>query len=160
MYHCSILKGRRLMELFPYKSANNFSYNINAFCYFGKKWPLDSDNALYHHCSWYEEKSWYQQPWYWLLSPECAAQKQLKSRSLHRLGHQLVWWRHQLETFSALLALCARIHRWLPPHKGQWRGALMFSLIWTNGWVNNREAGDLRRHRTHYDVIVMHIDTT
>ena len=30
------------------------------------------------------------------------------------------------------------------PHKGQWHGALMFSLIcvWINGWVNNREAGD------------------
>ena len=43
------------------------------------------------------------------------------------------------------------------PHKGQWRGALMFSLIcvWINGWVNNREAGDLRRYRGHYDVIVM-----
>ena len=42
-------------------------------------------------------------------------------------------------------------------HKGQWRGALMFSLIcvWTNGWVNNRDAGDLRRHRAHYDVTVM-----
>ena len=42
------------------------------------------------------------------------------------------------------------------PHKGQWRGALMFSLIcaWINAWVNNREAGDLRRHRAHYDVIV------
>ena len=41
--------------------------------------------------------------------------------------------------------------------KGQWRGALMFSLIcaWTNSWVNNRDAGDLRRHRTHYDVIVI-----
>ena len=44
-----------------------------------------------------------------------------------------------------------------PPHEGQWRGALMFSLIcaWINGWVNNREAGDLRRYRAHYDVIVM-----
>ena len=43
------------------------------------------------------------------------------------------------------------------PHKGQWRGALTFSLIcvWRNGWVNNREAGDLRRYRAHYDVIVM-----
>ena len=42
-------------------------------------------------------------------------------------------------------------------HKGQWRGALMFSLTcpWTNGWGNNREAGDLRRNRAHYDVIVM-----
>ena len=43
------------------------------------------------------------------------------------------------------------------PHKGQWRGALKFSLIcvWINGWVNNRKAGDLRCHRAHYDVIVM-----
>ena len=43
------------------------------------------------------------------------------------------------------------------PHKGQWRGAVMFSLIcaWINGWVNNREAGDLRHHRAHYDVTVM-----
>ena len=47
------------------------------------------------------------------------------------------------------------------PHKGQWRGALMFSLIcvWINGWVNNREAGDLRRYRAHYDVTVMSIVT-
>ena len=44
------------------------------------------------------------------------------------------------------------------PHKDQWRAALMFSLIciWINGWVNYREAGDLRRHRAHYDVIVMY----
>ena len=44
------------------------------------------------------------------------------------------------------------------PHKGQWRGALMFTLICAqmNGWVNNREAGDLRRYRVHYDVIVMY----
>ena len=53
---------------------------------------------------------------------------------------------------------CAGIHR-SPvnsPYKGQWRGALVFSLICTriNGWVNNREASDLRRHRAHYDVIV------
>ena len=43
------------------------------------------------------------------------------------------------------------------PNKGQWRGALMFSLICarTNSWVNNRDAGDLRRHRAHYDVPVM-----
>ena len=33
----------------------------------------------------------------------------------------------------------------------------MFSMIyaWINGLVNNREAGDLRRYRAHYDVIVM-----
>ena len=43
--------------------------------------------------------------------------------------------------------------RWIPLHKGQWCGALMFSLIcvWINGWVNNRAAGDL----SPFDVIVM-----
>ena len=42
-------------------------------------------------------------------------------------------------------------------HKGQWCGALVFSLIciWINGWVNNCEAGDLRPYRTHFDVTVM-----
>ena len=69
------------------------------------------------------------------------------------------WWRHQMETFSASLALCEG-NSPVPvnsPHKGQWRGALMFSLIcvWINGWVNNREAGNLRRYRSRYDVIVM-----
>ena len=74
------------------------------------------------------------------------------------------WWRHQMETFSALLAICGA--NWpVPvnsPHKGQWRRALMFSLIsaWINGWVNNHEAGDLRRNCTHYDVIVMHCAKT
>ena len=69
------------------------------------------------------------------------------------------WWRHQMETFFALLALCAG-NSPIPvnsPHKGQWRGSLMLSLIcvWMNGCVNNRETGDLRRHRAHYDVRVM-----
>ena len=43
------------------------------------------------------------------------------------------------------------------PHNGQWRGALMFPLIcvWINAWVKTREAGDLRRYSSHYDVIVM-----
>ena len=68
-------------------------------------------------------------------------------------------WRHQMKTFSALLALCAGNSPVTvnSPHKGQWRGTLMFSLICAqiNDWVNNREAGDLRRHRGHYDIIVM-----
>ena len=51
------------------------------------------------------------------------------------------------------------IHRWPvnSPREGQWRGALMFPLIcaWIHSWVNNWEAGDLGRHLSHYDVIVM-----
>ena len=69
------------------------------------------------------------------------------------------WWRHQMETFPRYWPFVRGIHR-SPvnfPHKSQWRGVLMFSLIcaWINGWVNNREAGDLRRHRAHNDVTVM-----
>ena len=54
-----------------------------------------------------------------------------------------------MERFSALLALCA-VNSPVP-------GALRFSLIcvWINGWVNNGEAGDFRRHHAHYDVTVM-----
>ena len=46
------------------------------------------------------------------------------------------------------------------PHKVQWRRALMFSLICAkiNGWVNNGKAGDLRRHRAHYDITVMYCE--
>ena len=63
------------------------------------------------------------------------------------------------KTFPRIWPFVRRIHR-SPvnsPHKGKWCGALVFSLIcaWINGWVNNREAGDLRRHHTHYDVSVM-----
>ena len=65
------------------------------------------------------------------------------------------WCRHQMEIFSALLALCAGNSP--VPQTGQWRGALMLSLIcaWINRWVNNREAGDLRLHRAHYDINAM-----
>ena len=42
------------------------------------------------------------------------------------------------------------------PHKGQWRGAITSLIcVWINGWVNNREAGDLRRSSAHYAVTVM-----
>ena len=66
-------------------------------------------------------------------------------------------WKH----FPRYCPFVRRIHR-SPvnsPHKGQWRGALIFSLIWTwiNSWVNNPEVGDLRRHRAHCDVSVMHL---
>ena len=47
------------------------------------------------------------------------------------------------------------------PHKGEWSGALMLSLICasTNSWANNGEAGVLRHHCAHYHVIVMGFNT-
>ena len=66
--------------------------------------------------------------------------------------------RHQIETFSVLLALReGNPLSWGESTGLQWRAALMFSLIcaWTNGWANNRDAGDSRRHCAHYDVTVV-----
>ena len=88
-----------------------------------------------------------------------------RSHILH-LYFLFSWWRHQMETCSAPLAFVRGIHRWLrgihrspvnSPHTDQWCGALVFSLIcvWRNSSVNNQDAGDLRGHRSHYDVTVM-----
>ena len=88
-----------------------------------------------------------------------ALEVQLSMMDMDMRGYCFSSWRHQMETFSALLAFCAGIHR--PPvnspHKGQWHGALTFSLIcaWTRRWANNGDAGDMRHHRAQYDVIVM-----
>ena len=71
----------------------------------------------------------------------------------------IIWWHLQMETFSALLALCEGKPLVTSgfPHKGQRGRASMFSLIctWTNVWANNQDASDLRCHCTHYDVTVM-----
>ena len=68
----------------------------------------------------------------------------------------VIKWKH----FPHYWPFVRGIHRWPmnSPHKGQRRGALVFSLIcaWINAWANNREAVDLRRHRAHYDVTVMY----
>ena len=77
------------------------------------------------------------------------------SRWILRTYDDVIKWKH----FPRYWPFVRGIHR-SPvnsPHKGQWRGALMFSLIfaWINRSVNNGEAGDLRRHRAHYDVTVM-----
>ena len=69
------------------------------------------------------------------------------------------WWRHQMETFSVLLAICAGnspVPGEFPAQRPVTRSFhVCLICAWINRWVNNREAGDLRRYRAHYDVIVM-----
>ena len=60
--------------------------------------------------------------------------------------------------FSALLAICAGnspVPGEFPAQSPVTRSFDVSLICRINGWVNNREAGDLRRIRTHYDVIVM-----
>ena len=73
---------------------------------------------------------------------------------------QKTWWRHQMETFSALLALCARnspVTGDFPSQGPVTRSFDVFSLIcaWINAWVNKREVDDLSRHRAHYDITLI-----
>ena len=67
------------------------------------------------------------------------------------------WWRHQIETCFALLAICTGNSPVTGEFPVQRPLTQSFSLIcaWTNGWVNNGEAGDFRRHRAQYYVTVM-----
>ena len=60
----------------------------------------------------------------------------------------VTWWRHQMDTFSALLALFAgnspvtcefRSQRPVTRSSGA-----LFICAWINGWVNNDETGDGR----------------
>ena len=75
-------------------------------------------------------------------------------RSQFSSHDDVIKWKH----FPRYWPFVQGIHRSTvnSPYKSQWRGALMFSLIctWINGWVSNREAGDLRRHRAHHDVTI------
>ena len=94
----------------------------------------------------------YWQCWYLM---QCHRGGCVETWRKNALDDDVIKWKH----FPRYWTFVRGIHR-SPvnsPHKGQWRGALMFSLIgdWINGWVNNREAGDLRRHCAHYGVIVM-----
>ena len=88
--------------------------------------------------------------------PKCINNKATMFEALVRHQYdEFIKWKH----FPRYWPFVRGIHR--SPvtslNKGQWRGALMLTLscAWINGRVKNRKAGDLRRHRAHYDVIVM-----
>ena len=71
------------------------------------------------------------------------------------IGHDdVIKWKH----FPRYCPFVWGIHR-SPVNSTKGSDAELWCFLWfahwINGWVNNREAGDLRRHRAYYDVIVM-----
>ena len=95
----------------------------------------------------------------WLITSDTPKnifqQHHIRNSNIFIPHDDVIKWKH----FPRYWPLVWGIHRSpVPsPHNGQWHGALMFSLICIciNGWVNNRQAGDLRRYHAHYNVIVM-----
>ena len=115
------------------------------------RWFETPSHLLWRHFNVFRDKvAWISNDIYcfmWEINPACP-------------NDDVIEWKH----FPRYWSFVREIHR--SPvnslHKAQWRGALIFlwSALWINGWVNNLEADDLRRHRPHYDVIVMLTPTT
>ena len=154
-YHLNLRVSTRHQN----KQAMSFFLNFNAFIgsfnkeqyymyvlisvYRFRDWLRMNKNLMYHGCNLKEQtrKNVYA-PFNWVWT----------TRHLH---DDVIKWKH----FPLYWPFVRGIHQSPAnsPHKGQWRGALMFYLIcaWINAWANNCEPGDLRRHRSHHDVIVM-----
>ena len=91
----------------------------------------------------------------WIIGPESHS----LLKSVLSAWRSSSWWCYQMETFSALLALCAGnspVTGEFPPQRPvTWSFDVSLICAWINGWVNNHDAGDLRCHHAHYDVTVM-----
>ena len=129
-----------------------------------RRWFGSPSNSLWHYCN--EDNgskvllnlefldslhhSWETSLW-------IRYQRGAKAFWILELHDDIIKWKH----FPRYWPFVRGIHRSTvnSPHKGQWRGTIMFSLIcvWINGLVNNGEAGDLRRYRAHYDFTVMNL---
>ena len=110
----------------------------------GKKTPLPSNAKDFN--SWVISVSWNERKYRFIFTSPL-------NNSAAMTTDDVTKWKH----FSRYWPFMRGIPRWIPHKKVQWRGAFMFSLIyaWINGWTNTGEAGDLRCHHAHYDVILM-----
>ena len=117
------------------------------------RWFETLSRSLWSHCNgtWPNDERTHRHI-YALTDPNKLSSLLINASGTH---DDVIKWKH----FPRYWTFVRGIHR-SPvntPHKGQWRGALIFPLNNTriNVWANNREAGDLGRHRAQYDVTVM-----
>ena len=93
----------------------------------------------------------------------CKWKKPIINRSTSFTKGQFIMTSSNGNIFRVNGHLCREFtgHRWIPRTKASnaelW--CFLWSAHWINGWVNNHEAGDLRRHRAHYDVIIMYTES-
>ena len=90
---------------------------------------------------------------HWQRDNDCLGASKVTVKDIDKI----YWWKTTTKHTYMMTSWNGNIFRVTGHLCGEFTGALMFSLIciWINGWVNNREAGDLRRYRAHYDAIVM-----
>ena len=75
----------------------------------------------------------------------------------HTNHDYVIKWKH----FPRYWPFVRGIHLWIPRTKASDAElrCFLWSAPWIDGWVNNRKAGNLRRQRAHYDVIVINVMT-
>ena len=141
---------------------NNISYILCIFPFFPSSgWQLSFVWVFIHvypHALRFQLKIWYRysvgyKTYSVGISPE------LGHRDLFQLLSLGTWRPHQMKTLSASWALCEGNPPVIGGFSSQWPVTWSFDIFfrcaWTNGWGNNRDAGDLGRRGTHCDVIVM-----
>ena len=117
----------------------------------GSKYHLSSTQCIVQPQSWQLCGSWCAHKIQCLAKMACLASVDPKSGPS--------WWRNQMETFSALLALCevnSPVTGEFPSQRPVTRRFdVPLICAWTNVWAHSRDAGGLRRHSAHCDVTEM-----
>ena len=90
---------------------------------------------------------------------KCIWKRRLQNNDHLALNHDdVIKWKHLPRYWPFVRGI--HQSRWIPHTKAS--DAELWWFLWSavriNGWVNKREAGDLRRHHGHYDVIVMAVE--
>ena len=148
LYTCYWPIVREIHRWSPLTKSMTWSFNVFFVLHLNKclrkqtrrRWFETQSCSLWRHCN---------------VGNESVLSNTVEFHIIAPQHDDVIKWKH----FPRYWPFVRGIHRFPvnSPHKGQRRGALMFSLIcvWINGWVNDREAGDLRRYHAHYDVTVM-----
>ena len=149
-----LLLSNALFDLKVFTVNKCFRKQYNHFKYHEYRWCVNRWNVAYF----YYVVDW-NEVWQWPLSVPKTYQTARHMVTMSTTALETKQWRrHQMETLSALLALCAGNLSVTSEFAVQWPVTRSFDILvfdislvcgWINSWVNNREAGGLRCHRTH-----------
>ena len=132
---------------------DNVYYELkkNRLKYLSATWPVLEDflGLLKVSLSRHNNLNWNLRLWIWCdLFMLCANNViMVIDDDVYQSHDDVIKWKHFPRYWPFVRGIhCSSVNS---PHNGQWREALMFSLIcdWMNGWVNNGEANNLRRYR-------------
>ena len=134
MHRSFIVPQNILQRQHAYKNTRSTGAHIRHIEYMAEEQTHKSaESAKYRYMSTMHERS--------DQSEGLLTQLQHRNWKVVKLHDDVIKWKH----FPRYWPFVRGIHRSLvnSPHKGQWRGELVFSLIcaWINGWVSKQSRG-------------------